>query len=60
MSDEIKELLNKQTRLLSVLTENIALLSVKVGKLEDKLDYRKQVAEERFIPPENSLNRGED
>lgn len=60
MSDEIKKLIINQTRLLAVLTENIALLSVKIGNIQDELDYRKQAKIERFKPPVDSTNRGED
>lgn len=66
MSNELEKLMKNQTKLLSTLTDNIALLRVQIGRLDDKLAYHKQWQEERFIPPSEPAvpgitpNRGED
>lgn len=55
-----EKLLTVSNKLMAALVDNVAILSSRVKAVEDKLDYRKQAQDERFIPPENSTNRGED
>lgn len=63
MIDELESLnktINHTNKILMSFTEQLAKLTIKIEAIEDKLNYRKQAQEERFIPPENSQNRGED
>lgn len=58
--EQLEKLLTAFNALMGTLVSNIAELSIRIKAVEGKLDYRKQAQEERFIPPGNSQNRGED